>query len=81
MSHSLTLPDDLYARLDTAARRQGLTIAEWLRLISSDTTISAAELKARQDAVARSAALYDDLAVRYGGLPDSTDLIREDRDR
>jgi hypothetical protein len=82
MSHTLTISDDLYARLETTARQQGVSIEELLqRWPLSDQTDWDRDLRARRDAVQRSRELYAELAARYGSFPDSTDLVREDRAR
>jgi hypothetical protein len=82
MSHTLTISDDLYTRLEATARRQGVSIEELLqRWPLSDQSAWDRELRARQEAVERSRALFAELEARYGAFPDSTDLIREDRAR
>jgi hypothetical protein len=78
MCHTITIPDDLYYRLDAAARAQGLSIEQLLRSWPAGT---AALHDADQDVLARVAALGDELSARYGEMPDSTDLVREDRAR
>lgn len=79
MSQTLTLPDDLYTRLDTLARHHGLSIEQLLRSWPSDE--QAISTTASRDALARVAALGEELSARYGMMPDSTDLIRDDRAR
>ena len=84
MSQTLTIPDDLYARLEESARRRGMTIEEMLSawpIGGQDSGIEDAELRRRREAVARIDATRAALAARYGEMPDSTDLIREDRAR
>ena len=88
MSQTLTIPDDLYADLAERARRHGVSIEDLLRTwptgIPADTRAAHEtdeDLRARQDAVQRSIALYEHLAARYGVFPDSTDLLRDDRAR
>lgn len=84
MSQMLTIPDDLYARLEESARRRGVTIEELLSSWPIDDQggdVEDAELRRRRDAVARIDATRAALAARYGEMPDSTDLIREDRAR
>ena len=80
MSHTITIADDVYMRLDRAARQYGVSIEDLLRswpLPGHSPT--EAELQARHDAVQRSVALYAESAERYGEFHDSTDLVREDR--
>jgi hypothetical protein len=81
MGQTLTLPDELYARLDTAARRRGVSIEELLRAWQAADDVTEAELSRRRAAVARLDALRTELATRYGEMPDSTDLVRADRAR
>lgn len=78
MSRTLTLPDKLYERLESLARSRGLgSIEELLEQWQSD----AQELEQRRETVQRIDALREELFARYGEMPDSTPLIREDRDR
>jgi ribbon-helix-helix CopG family protein len=78
MSRTLTLPDELYERLESLARSRGLgSIEELLEQWQSD----ADELEQRRETVRRIDALREELFARYGEMPDSTPLIREDRDR
>jgi hypothetical protein len=83
MSQTLTVPDDLYARLDAAARRRGLSIEDLLRTWQAEHDAGAMsdELRYRRVAVARLENLRSELASRVGEMPDSTDLIRADRTR
>ena len=77
MSHTLVIPDQLFERLDRAARSEGLSRVEDLLMKMSDS-ISGDD---RDDAVAQIRSLRQRLQAKYGEMPDSTDLIREDRDR
>lgn len=87
MSQTLTISDDLYARLETTARQQGVTIEELLRAWPINDQVdqggddASAELHRRREAVARMDATRAALAARYGEMPDSVPLIREDRAR
>jgi hypothetical protein len=78
MGHTITIPDDIYDRLDVEARAKGLSIEQLLR---SWPTGGIASHGANRDVLARVAALGDELSARYGEMPDSTDLVREDRAR
>lgn len=78
MSHTLTLSDELYQRLETEARNRGLGSVE--RLLAEIGTDGNAR-EERRKAVGRIDTLRDALRGRYGELPDSTDLIRTDRSR
>lgn len=86
MSQTLTIPDDLYARLESTARRRGVTIEELLSAWpindqDRDNSDVSEELRRRRVAVARIDATRAEFAARYGEMPDSTAMIREDRAR
>ena len=83
MSQAIVIPDDLYARLDAAAHRRGVSIEELLRSwqATGEHVDEGVELRRRHEAFERIAALGEELSARYGEMPDSTDLIREDRAR
>ena len=78
MSKILTISDDLYARLETAARQRGLPKVEDLL---EAWQASEAERSQRAQAVERIDALRTRLFATYGEMPDSVELIREDRAR
>ena len=80
MSRTITIADDLYERLDAAARARGLSIDQLLRSWPADDQ-AAARQNHGADALERVAVLVDELSRRYGEMPDSTELIREDRAR
>ena len=76
MARMLTISETLYDELDAEARRRGLSIEELL-----EQWRSTEELDKRQEAVARVERLERRLRARYGDMPDSTELVREDRAR
>lgn len=78
MSKILTISDDLYTRLETAARQRGLSRVEDL-LEAWQATED--EGRQRAQAVERIDALRARLFATYGEMPDSVELIREDRAR
>ena len=78
MSKILSISDDLYERLEHAARQKGLKSIE--QLLESWQTAED-NLGKRRETVDRIGALRSRLFQRYGEMPDSVDLIREDRDR
>jgi hypothetical protein len=78
MSRTLLIPDELYDRLDAAARQQGLDNVEQLLAAWQSRE---EETSQRQRAVQAIDALRARLFATYGEMPDSTDLIREDRAR
>jgi hypothetical protein len=77
MSQKLTISDALYMRLEAEAQLRGLSIEqlleEWERKES--------ELSRRREAVREINALREQLFAKYGEMPDSAELIREDRER
>jgi hypothetical protein len=78
MSRTLTISDELYERLEAEARLRGLNsieclLEEWER--------KETDLSQRKDAVRRIDNLRERLFTKYGEMPDSVDLIREDRAR
>lgn len=78
MGKTLSISDDLYDRLDQAARQQGLkNIEQLLETWQS----SEGDLRKRQKAVERIDALRAKFFSTYGQMSDSVDLIREDRGR
>lgn len=82
MSRTLTISDELYARLDARARQQRVSIEDLLSSLQGQGEDDVAmELRRRRAAVARIEATRAELAARYGEMPDSVELIREDRAR
>lgn len=74
---TLTISADLYDRLVAEAQLRGITVeqllAEWERRDS--------EIKRRQEAGRRADEIFERMAAKYGVMPDSAELIREDRER
>ena len=78
MSRTLTISDELYARLEAVARSRGInTVEEFLDRIQ----LPEAELARREDVVREIDDLRERLLARYGQMPDSVDLLLEDRAR
>ena len=78
MARTLTIPEPLYDLLQEAAARRGLAGIEDLleRLGSSE------QERARREAMAqRAASIRSRIFDAVGEMPDSTALVREDRDR
>jgi predicted CopG family antitoxin len=78
MSRTLTISDDLYARLEAEAQARGLNsverlLEEWRR--------TEADLNQRQAVVLKIDGLRGRLFAKYGEMPDSVELVREDRAR
>jgi hypothetical protein len=74
---TLTISVELYERLVAEAQLRGITIEqlleEWERKDS--------EIRRRQEAGQRADEIFERMAAKYGMMPDSAELIREDRER
>jgi len=86
MSRTITVSDHVYERLEAEARARGMKSIEQLleqlpQHSQKPLTITPEELQQRQAAVARIDAIYEEMRRKYGTMPDSVDLIREDRER
>lgn len=78
MNHTISISAPLYAWLQEEARKRGLmTIEELLESWKAEER----ELRQRREVVGRIKAFQQELRDKYGELPDSTELIREDRER
>lgn len=78
MSRSLIISDELYDRLETTAKAQGLDSIE--RLLEAWEQREA-ELLQRRASVRRIEQIRDRIFKQCGEMPDSTELIRQDRER
>jgi hypothetical protein len=78
MSQTLTISDQLHTELEAAARARGFDSIERL-LEFYQATVD--ELRRRQEAGREIKRLREHLSATYGKMPDSVELIREDRDR
>jgi len=78
MRKSLMISDALYQRLEMTAQIRGLqTIEQLLEQWQANED----QVRQRAVTVNRIDAIRDRLMATYGEMPDSTDLIREDRER
>ncbi|HYH85291.1 MAG TPA: hypothetical protein VEX60_07395 [Pyrinomonadaceae bacterium] len=77
MSRTLTISDDLYARLEREAQARGMSI----ELLIEEWERNEANLLRRKDVVRGINDLRENLFSKHGEMPDSTDLVREDRAR
>ena len=75
MNHTLTVSEELFAQMQREAHSRGLESVEKLLEECHGGGMS------RHEVVRRIDALRERLKAKYGIMPDSTDLIREDRDR
>ena len=78
MSRTLTISDDVYARLEQQMHLRGFTDAD--RFL--DALLPPLDTPEQRHAVVeRIRAFQEQMAAKYGMMPDSTELIREDRER
>jgi hypothetical protein len=77
MSRTITISDELYARLEAEARARGLNIERLLE----EREGGAADLNKRQRAVEQIDDLRERLFIKYGEMPDSVELLNADRKR
>ena len=78
MGKILNISDDLYDRLDQVARQRGMkNIEQLLETWQSSEN----DLRKRRKVVERIDTLRAKFFSTYGTMPDSVDLIREDRGR
>lgn len=78
MSRTLTIKDELYQRLKAEAGARGL---ESIEQLLEQHASNGADLGQRSEAVKDIDLLRNRLLAKYGEMPDSTNLIREDRAR
>ena len=78
MSKSLVISDDLYERLENSAHQKGLESVE--QLLETWQTAEN-DLRRRRKTVEKIDSLRSRLFQVYGKMPDSVDLVREDRTR
>ncbi|HEY7544600.1 MAG TPA: hypothetical protein VID27_06950 [Blastocatellia bacterium] len=78
MSRTITISDDLYARLEEEARACGLQSVE--QLLEKLHAHEAESLR-RKEAVREIDDSRNRLRAKYGEMPDGVELLREDRAR
>lgn len=78
MSQTITISNTLYQRLESAARQRGLSSIEQLLELWQTQEM---DLNQRRQVVQHIDSVRTQLLATYGELPDSTALIREDRER
>ncbi len=83
MSQTLTISDDVYVRMKDEAGEQGIdTVEHYLeKKYAPAQRISEEELRLRREAVDRTIVLQQCFSKKYGLMPDSAELVREDRER
>jgi hypothetical protein len=78
MSGTLIIPDELYARLEAEAHLRGLNSIE--QLLDQWQAPESAAIR-RREVVSEIDQLRERLFAKYGEMPDSVELLREDRAR
>ncbi|HEY0079818.1 MAG TPA: hypothetical protein VGB73_14495 [Pyrinomonadaceae bacterium] len=78
MSRTLTIADDLYQRLEDEARARGLESVEQML---EELGRAGSDFCPRKEAVSRIDNLRERLSDKYGEMPDSVELVREERAR
>ena len=78
MSRTITVSDELYSRLAAEARIRGCGSIEQLL---EQWQASSSQPLYRKEVVREIDDLRERLFAKYGGMPDSVELLREDRAR
>ena len=77
MSRTLTISDAAYERLRAEAGRRGVSVEQLIEGWKPEDD----EGRQWRDAADRAEEIQERLYARYGEMPDSTPLIRDDRER
>lgn len=75
---TLTISSDLYHRLQTGAATRGVSIEQ---LVAQAVDEWERELNRRAEVGREIDEIYEQMRAKYGLMPDSAELIREDRER
>ncbi len=81
MNQTLAISEDLYNRLQFSAQLLGVSIEQLIERLFEEWERRDAELRRREEAVDRVNKTYERMQAKYGQMPDSAELIREDRER
>jgi predicted CopG family antitoxin len=82
MSRTITVSDQAYARLEAEAKKRGMNdVAQLLEKMDEWREAASEEDIQREAAVQRILDLRAEFVAAYGEMPDSAELIREDRER
>ena len=73
---TLIISEDLYLRIKTTAQLRGVSIEQLLEEWEQRDR----EIERRQEAGREIKAFFAEMKAKYGLMPDSAELIREDRD-
>jgi predicted CopG family antitoxin len=80
MTKTIAIPEDLYHELEQSAQSRKLSnIVQVIRELLEQSR--AEELKQRRDAGQAIIDLHERMKTKYGLVDDSTELIRQDRER
>jgi hypothetical protein len=74
---TLTISESLYSRLEAEAQLRGINIEQLLE----EWEQRESEIRRRHEVVREINELREEMFAKYGLMPDSTELIREDRER
>jgi len=77
MSQTLSISEDLYARLELTAQLRGVSITQLLE----EWAERDAELTRREVVGQRVDAIFERMQAKYGVMPDSAELVRADREQ
>ena len=78
---TITISENLFSRLEREAHQHGFRTIEQLLESQHTLDISPEELLRRQEAISRVEELQKRFSAKYGMMPDSAELVREDRER
>lgn len=81
MNQTLTISESLYSRLQTGAQLRGLSIEQLIEQVVEEWERKESELRRRAQVVEEIDEIYEKMRAKYGQMPDSVELIREDRER
>ena len=78
---TLTISEDLYYRLQSGAQSRGLSVEQLVEQAVEEWERNDVELQQRRQLVAEIRSLQAQIAAEHGQMPDSVELLREDRER
>jgi predicted CopG family antitoxin len=77
MSQTITISDDLYQALEGKAKKQGRSIEEMLAHEYTDRV----DIAKRKEVARQVEEIRKRVSAKHGVMPDSVELIRQDRER
>lgn len=82
MLQHVEISEQLYQQLTKTAEKDGFaTLEEFLGELLKQWQARESELERRRNVVSQVDALYTRLRAKYGVMPDSVELVRQDRSR